>query len=898
MGGLKMRVIEYEDVKVETPYKLLSVEEIKMKHQINDHAQIMIKGIIEEEEGYDATINTELENYIKIYRQIEEENTIVFKGQIARVETRGEGSLYRIEIEGISSSFMLDTKKKSRSFQNVNMTYNEIIKKVINSHKDSDFILNIEDRKIEKPIIQYEETDWEFLKRLASHFNTVLVCDISDNKPRFTFGFAKKNKKEIENTQFYRASKDLEALKMAEKDFHDTDFFYYEIESKEDYEIQDEVLFKQKRLYISKVEASYSDGIFKYRYRLSRINGIYTNKKNNDKIKGAAIEGKVIDRKEDKVKLHLKIDEEQTKKDGYWFTYEPLTNNAMYLLPEINTHARLYFPSSKEEDGQAVNSIRKNGDSCEETRNPNIRYLTTKDKNQIKMSPGEVEIKSNKALPLKLSLNDEKGIEIWSNRDIILESLKEMTIIAGGEIQLIAMDQIVLTSKNTRQNLSLENEFHMLGKRVYLEGRERRSYPPFDDAPEICEPEKKAGFNWGKLAKNIFCGLAVVAAVAAVTVLTFGTGTVAMAAVTGAAIAGSISVVGKGVSDVVRGEVSDTKDYIKDGVKESIIGGVCGAFAGAVEVLAVGKKAIDIANTTGKVAVQAVKLRMAVHTAGGVGESLIDQGLRGEGISLRALAFDGVLEGLTIGVIDGQWGRKVGKALTDTSPVWLRRGADKVCETLKDGKRKLKEGISNLTPSPKLVANGIAIDANDVFDSRRVNEVVEQTDVQKKYNMVMAEAQGGSKVGKSVEGTSKYDSITKLKPKKYVVKQIHNAEGSILYTLKTKAGREFDILYDVDGFPVFDEVYHMTLKPEDFLKSRDTHFSRAGKDLYEKIQKDSNLKKLFTEAEIEDFRWGDVPEKWTWHHNQEDGLMQLVLTEEHKVASHTGGFSIWGPGNK
>lgn len=61
------------------------------------------------------------------------------------------------------------------------------------------------------------------------------------------------------------------------------------------------------------------------------------------------------------------------------------------------------------------------------------------------------------------------------------------------------------------------------------------------------------------------------------------------------------------------------------------------------------------------------------------------------------------------------------------------------------------------------------------------------------------------------------------------------------------------------------------------------------------LLKDPDLMKKFTSGEIEKFKAGLVPEKWTWHHNQEDGVMQLVLWAEHDVAKHTGGFSIWEP---
>ncbi|MBY0241480.1 MAG: HNH endonuclease [Burkholderiaceae bacterium] len=32
---------------------------------------------------------------------------------------------------------------------------------------------------------------------------------------------------------------------------------------------------------------------------------------------------------------------------------------------------------------------------------------------------------------------------------------------------------------------------------------------------------------------------------------------------------------------------------------------------------------------------------------------------------------------------------------------------------------------------------------------------------------------------------------------------------------------------------------------------------------------------------------------YTWHHHQDFGVMQLVRTDIHKLAPHTGGVSIW-----
>lgn len=105
------------------------------------------------------------------------------------------------------------------------------------------------------------------------------------------------------------------------------------------------------------------------------------------------------------------------------------------------------------------------------------------------------------------------------------------------------------------------------------------------------------------------------------------------------------------------------------------------------------------------------------------------------------------------------------------------------------------------------------------------------------------------------------------------------------------------VQFDSNGFPIFDSKYDMKLNPEDYLKSRGTHFDRASKALYSDIMKNDSLRSQFTDAEIAIFKEGGVPKSHTWHHHQNEGVMQLVNRKIHRQTGHTGGFSIWGPGN-
>ena len=105
------------------------------------------------------------------------------------------------------------------------------------------------------------------------------------------------------------------------------------------------------------------------------------------------------------------------------------------------------------------------------------------------------------------------------------------------------------------------------------------------------------------------------------------------------------------------------------------------------------------------------------------------------------------------------------------------------------------------------------------------------------------------------------------------------------------------VKFDSNGFPIFESIYSTRLEPQDYMKSRSTHFDRASKALYSDIMNDSNLRSKFAEEEIAIFKEGGIPKVYTWHHHQDEGVMQLVDRKIHRQTGHIGGFGIWGSGN-
>ncbi len=100
--------------------------------------------------------------------------------------------------------------------------------------------------------------------------------------------------------------------------------------------------------------------------------------------------------------------------------------------------------------------------------------------------------------------------------------------------------------------------------------------------------------------------------------------------------------------------------------------------------------------------------------------------------------------------------------------------------------------------------------------------------------------------------------------------------------------------FDENGFPVFDAVADVDIPPELFKESDYKQFKAATLALNEALQRSPEAMQDFTDEQLSQIAKGETPDGYTWHHNQDDGRMQLVDEDTHAKTGHTGGDSIWG----
>lgn len=655
---------EVHALRIKSPYKLLHVEDIKIINKPNEHGKLYLKCLIDESINFKYSIEASTKDEITVYEEKESPNdnkevdinkvdgskcVVLFNGLTKTIKTTNENGIYYIEIEGISKTSELDIKEKSRSFQNINMTYDELISSVLKDYSEKGFIQNTGcSQKINKPIFQYKETDWNFLKRICSELNSEIYCDIISLNNLLYFGRTKGKTYEIEDNISYKACKDLKAFYKAggyEEGYHDTDYFYYEIDTRERYNIGDNIYFKQKDVYVTEYAAcKYQDEII-YKYKLCRKNGVWQTKLYNSLLSGASLEGKVLATQGEEVKLKLHIDKEQNESEAAWFKYAPPTGNVMYSMPIVGTSAKLYFSDETCNEPLVSGCVRNNGSSCAKTSDTTKRYFGTEHGSEVEMTPSALNIKGGSKSPISISIDDNVGITITSPKKLNLSADSEIIMKTPKNVKINGVSQINAQKTNTESGFSLETDLHFLSEKVMKNGSSSESYADFDDEPEagqMPEPpkKKKKGFSWGSL---LVAAVAVVAV--AVSIATFGVGAVLI----GAAVGAAISVASTAIGDAISGKRSGLGTYIKNALVGAVSGAIFGPFG----------------------AFESFGGMMAFGGINGMADSLLNQAVEGE-FSLGQTLFDGLIGVGTAGLLHG-----AGKALKGASK-YVKNAVNKV----------------------------------------------------------------------------------------------------------------------------------------------------------------------------------------------------------------------------
>lgn len=439
----------YGLVRIEAPFEFLDVTRLELCQEAGKHVWLTICGSVDESAAK-AVSDLGAQPEIEVY--VPGKDGLLFSGLLVSVKLEYGGKT-EVALEAVSRTILMDIEEKTRSFQRKAMTYTGLMKEVIAGDGGDFMVREKRPDDIAVPFIQYRETDWQFLNRLASRYGSSLFANADGRIPQVYLGMgpygddggteaAWEMRKQLEDYLRFRK----------EGSIMEQDVLQCEVTSRMRRRIGDIVTCFGITFLVAGVRLQLENGLLRYTYRLVQKKGLHTAKLQNPLLQGNAFTGTVLEAGAGRVKIHLDMDEQQTKEDAYWY---PLGRTDWYCMPEEGSTAVLCIPSA-DEMAAYVTAMQRSGDEGNaKTQQPENKCMETAYGKELDMLPHSIRIAAASSR-VWLELSDKNGIKIKSRKGIHLKAAgtlecrgRTVTIESGERILLrtgrtaIVLDDIV-----------------------------------------------------------------------------------------------------------------------------------------------------------------------------------------------------------------------------------------------------------------------------------------------------------------------------------------------------------------------------------------------------------------------------------------------------------------------
>ena len=426
--------ISLGDLRMVSPYKIIAITDVSWKYRYNIHSELIIYTITDLEpttNSYHVPVN--------IYYK----GDVLFSGVIERLEYNYKNQLHILKYTILSATVLMDVSIRNRSFQNYSMTHDELNSEIIKNYSASNIVsLSSTKNNIERLIIQYKETDWEFQLRTASHLNTIVYPNMDTPYPRYYIGIPKGNYADI-NLSHYMSSK----FNKGDNLLTFNDIYFYNIGTA--------FYHKNKEYIISAFTANTEKSMLSFTYTAQTRNSMKIDWIYNTKFQGVSFLGKVIDRKGEFVKLHLNIDAAQPVDTACFFRHAPESVSLLYAIPELDDYC--YLKILNEDEHQSLVS------GCPFRISPNrllfdieSKQFNTKEEKNIVLTPDNIQI-NNGRHSYDLTLN-QSAIRLNPKNNLKIYSEKSIFMIGKSNISLGSIHEIYLKNKSTGRYIHMKEK--------------------------------------------------------------------------------------------------------------------------------------------------------------------------------------------------------------------------------------------------------------------------------------------------------------------------------------------------------------------------------------------------------------------------------------------------------
>lgn len=447
----------------------ISITVCNISKQMNQHGRAHVVGVIQDKDEEECLRTATSDSYVKIIA-LNEENSreIIFVGIVEKIEIES-GSSKTVYVDLVTGTRQIDLQERTRTFQNVGVTYDNILQSdaVLNSNVDAGVFFECKNESIGHLIAQYKETDWEFAIRMASNMNSIVYPAFNIEGSKYYVGLVKRNiSNKPDDITKYSVRREVDSYEKRKKrnvSILQEDMCCYTFKSREILEIGNSFTLQEgKSLYVYQIDTYMEGAELVHTYEMRTENGFLVETKYNIKMVGASLGGTVQSVSKDQVEINLETDAAYEDTGSMLFPYSTVYSSpdgtGWYCMPEQGDKVRLYFPTEKEKHAYIISSVHLEVTDSTQAQtstdiaariDPSIKSIKNSTGKEVRFEPTRLSIISPDSS--SIILDDEYGIMIASSNKISINAVGDIDITSmNGNIDVEAKNALALKQDTTR----------------------------------------------------------------------------------------------------------------------------------------------------------------------------------------------------------------------------------------------------------------------------------------------------------------------------------------------------------------------------------------------------------------------------------------------------------------
>lgn len=450
-------MLELRKIEVDLPVDTLHLIGLNGKEKLNVHAELKLDFLLSSEQDLNYLLE---KNFGDEVITIKMEKEILFRGLFKELDFSIDGDVMHTSLQLESTTKKFDFKKKRRTFQDPAQTATTILNQLFIPNEE--FITTVDFKPNHVTYLQWDETDWSFAKRLVRSQGSFLVADPVGKEGRFWVG-AKKGRNISEEIIKQQQQVDFKRVHDFTENFKEANILYKKMsfKSTESYEIGDYLMDAGTKFLVVEKEYRTNGEIIEFYYDLIEEKRISHLPNRPFYQKNLSIDGKVIDVRGNRLKVHFDIDKEQGIDTASWIECSEEYRNIAYFMPEIGSKVKVMFSRDATQAPVVISNLRENISYENDMQDTETKIIQNVNQKRFTLSRQTLSITNE---GVSIVLTDDQSIAVSSSGDISMSGANAINVSSSNNISITGRSTVI--ARSSACSIMLGTRVDMFGSRI------------------------------------------------------------------------------------------------------------------------------------------------------------------------------------------------------------------------------------------------------------------------------------------------------------------------------------------------------------------------------------------------------------------------------------------------